>query len=226
MKSLNPAASHRRTVLAATVAGLLLCCRSTVAHPPSDQVDVAVVDRFLGPDGFGRRHPQAPAQTEQFGRLVGVWHAEQDVRKQDGSWAPQPPALWAWQYVLDGFAVQDLWFQAKDALPAYLGISGRPYMLTALRIFDVKSKRWHIGWAANGGGKSPSPDWGTLTAEVVGHDLVLTGPPVESPGGQRGRQRVVFSRISRSRFEWRSEFSRDEGKTWTAVVRVRARRLR
>ena len=212
----------------AVLSGTAVVAVAVVASPaPSSQQALTdpFVKRFVGSGGFGQVHPDAPPETRQFGRLVGVWRTEQEVRKQDGSWVPQPSGLWIWKYILDGFAIQDLWYQRKGEVPAFTGVSGRPYLLTGLRIFDLKSGQWKVGWAANGGGRSPGADWGVLTAKQHDGQLILTGPPVESPQG-RARQRVVFSDFTASSFRWTSEFSMNDGKSWSAVMRIRATRLR
>jgi hypothetical protein len=35
----------------------------------------------------GRLNPEAPVETAQLGRLVGIWEATQQVRNRDGSWS-------------------------------------------------------------------------------------------------------------------------------------------
>lgn len=185
--------------------------------PDAEPTEIPQVRRFLGDQGFGEAHAEAPEQLHQFGRLIGIWDATQQVRTQDGSWVDGAPALWIWKYTLDGFATQDLWLHTEENLPSYLGALGRPYLLTELRIFEVASGRWRIAWAANGGGKSPGADFGTFDAEYRDGDMVMTG---ESP---YGRQRVIFYEITDSSFRWSSEYSQD-GETWMELMRVEARR--
>ncbi len=172
---------------------------------------------FLGSDGFGSPHPQAPPETQAFGRLVGLWDAEVEARAQDGSWSKDGSALWAWQYVLGGFATQDLWFHSTEGLPSYLKALGRPYMLTGLRIYEPGSGRWRVSWAANGAGKAGGMDYGTLEGNVAEGDVVLTSKSAW------GHQRITFSEITHSSFLWTSEMSRD-GESWSAMMRVRATR--
>jgi hypothetical protein len=58
----------------------------------------------------GALHPDAPPETVQFGRLVGVWQARQVSRTSDGSWSDDiTTADWIWRYILDGHAIQDEW---------------------------------------------------------------------------------------------------------------------
>ena len=194
-----------------------LCAGSIHAadDPYPQGVATPQIASFLGADGFGTLHPDAPEQTLGLGRLVGLWNAAPEMRARDGSWAKQPPALWAWQYALDGFATQDLWFHSAEHLPAYLGALGRPYLLTGLRIFEPGSGKWRVAWAANGAGTAPGMDFGTFEGTIEGDDVVLLSED------EWGHQRITFSEITDSSFLWTSEMSRD-GESWSAVMRVRA----
>ena len=207
-----------RTVLAVVLTTMGLGVASAEDVYPDPEA-IPQVRSFLGESGFGSLHPAAPSEGEQFGRLVGIWEASQKIRTQDGRWVDGAPALWTWKYALDGFATQDLWLHTEDHLPSYLASLERAYLLTGLRIFEASSGRWRIAWAANGGGKSPGADFGTLDGESVEGDLVLSG---ESP---YGKQRIVFSEITPSSFKWSSSFSQD-GEEWTEIMRVEARRRR
>lgn len=187
------------------------------SEPYPEPRSLPEVIAFLG-EGFGNRHPDAPAELEQFGRLVGIWHAEQEIATRSGEWVRGTPALWIWRWVLGGFAIQDLWLHTEDQLPAYLGELGRSYQLTSLRAYDASARRWNTAWAANGGGHGPGQDFGTFVA------IEEDGRVVMSSDSAVGRQRVTFSGITRDSFEWRSELSND-GETWVTVMRVWARRL-
>lgn len=204
-----------RFALALVVTSATTAAASDLASQGATPPEIA---SFLGTDRFGSPHPQAPAEMSAFGRLVGLWSAEVEVRKQDGAWARDGSALWAWQYVLDGFATQDLWLHPVDGLPSYLKALGRPYMLTALRTYEPASGRWRVAWAANGAGKSGGLDFGTLDGVVDGGDVVLTSE------SEWGHQRITFSEVTERSFLWTSEFSRD-GESWSVMMRVRAKRL-
>ena len=167
-----------------------------------------------------RPHDKAPKETSQFGRLVGLWAVETEMAGADGSWVATAPGLWAWRYTLDGFAVQDLWFQPKERLPRYMSKLGRDYLLMSNRIFDGKQQRWAVHWMANGAGTVMGADTGSFTATSQGDHIVMEAPP-----SAYGLQRVIFSQIGADSFRWSSEYSQDQGKTWRAVMRMRARRM-
>ncbi len=78
-------------------------------------------------NGFGRPHPDAPAELAQFGFLIGRWHAESRVKAADGSWQPCA-ALWEARYILDGWAIADEFRQVDaDGRTMQLGQNVRSY---------------------------------------------------------------------------------------------------
>ncbi len=176
------------------------------------------VQSFLGDGQLGKPHPQAAGEVAQFGRLVGIWRAQLEMRAQDGSWVPGPEGVWIWKYALGGFATQDLWIHPDDHLPVYLQALGRSYLLTSLRVFDPGAKNWRIAWAANGAGQAGGMDFGTFTASAQEDNMVLEG------SSEYGKQRITFSDITEESFEWLSEYSQT-GADFMAIMRVRARRV-
>jgi len=189
---------------------------------PDDTLDpmrFPAIKQFLAA-GFGEPHEKAPAETEQFGRLVGLWTVEAEMASPNGDWVRSAPGIWAWKYTIDGFAVSDLFFQSKENLPPYMANLGRDYHLTANRVFVVNEKRWEVAWMANGAGKVMGADHGTFSAELDDKgEIVMTSPP-----GGYGLQRVVFYEIADDSFRWRSDYSMDQGKSWRTVMRMHARR--
>ncbi|MEM7416625.1 MAG: hypothetical protein AAF389_14060 [Gemmatimonadota bacterium] len=188
--------------------------------PYADPMLIPAIQDFVA-EGFGAVHDDAPPQTLDFGRLVGLWKTETTVQASDGSWVPQGEGLWAWKYDLGGFAVRDLWFSSEAALPPYMASLGRDYLLSSIRIFDRASSGWKVAWVANGGGTLPGQDFGTFEARDDDGSIVMMAPP--QPGF--GVQRVVFDEITDGSFRWSSEVSRDSGTTWITMMRVHARRV-
>jgi hypothetical protein len=215
----------RRAVAAALVLGGLVATLATPRHAlAQDGLGAArqnvAVQTFLG-EGGREAASDAPRELRQFGQLVGVWWAEQEIRRRDGGWARVAPALWAWRYALGGYAVQDLWFQSEAELPEYLGALGRDYLLSSTRVFDVSSGTWKVAWYANGLGDTPGADFGTLEGQLAGSEIVMTAPPAAGAPAQR----ITFASITEDAFVWTSSFSQDGGATWQDVMRVRARRI-
>lgn len=186
-----------------------------------DKISNPTIKAFLGTSGFGNSHDQAPQEIDQFGQLAGLWQVKQEMLGQDGEWQPAPPAIWVWRYTLGGFAVQDLWFQAADELPTYLADLGRDYLLSSTRVFDSRQGHWNVAWVANGGGTAPGQDFGTFIGLFDKGEITMSAPAIKVVG----LQRVVFSHIEQNSFRWRSDYSRDDGKTWTTVMRMVATRM-
>jgi hypothetical protein len=204
------------------VAALSLAAVPASAQTPfGDPLAIGVIRDFLPPSGFGEKHADAPEEIEQFGELAGVWVAEQEVRRQDGSWMGCWPRF-------GGVALRA--GRLRHARPVVsVGrptacVSGQPRSgLPALRDPDLltRSSRWEIAWSANGLGQAPGQDFGTFHATMRDGRLIMT-----APGAGANPQRVVFSDFSPSSFLWTSEFSQDGGETWIEVMRVRATRYR
>ena len=177
-------------------------------------------------------HTAAPPEVNQFGRLVGVWDAQTEIRTQDGSWVPDARAVWIWKYALDGFATQDLWLHPPGHLPSYLTGLDRSYMLTGLRVYDPEAEIWRCVWAANGGRQVPGPDFGQLTGRSVPvpaaerKEGVASDRMVLHGESDYGKQRITFHDLAADSFSWLSEVSQDGGKTWNAFMRVKATRRR
>jgi len=209
-----------RGVVFSLLVGALFGVPLVAQSPLGDPLEIRSIRDFLPAEGFGAPAPDAPPELRQFGQLAGIWLAEQEIRRRDGTWVTAGPALWVWRYALDGFAVQDLWFQAADQLPEYLGPLGRNYLLSGLRFYSPSSQRWEIAWVANGLGQTPGNDFGTFEGRMIDGRLVMTSPAAANP------QRIVFSDFAPDAFLWTSEFSQDGGQTWIAVMRVRAHRYR
>jgi len=208
----------RQALCGFAILAILLPTAALAQESAVDPMAIPAVKTFLS-DGFGARHEKAPAEIEQFGRLVGLWRVEAEMASQDGSWAKSAPGIWVWKYAIDGFAISDLWYQGADNLPAYMAHLGRDYLLTANRIYDVAKKKWQVAWMANGAGKAMGADFGTFTASLEDGEIVMTSPP-----SVFGLQRVVFYEIGDDTFRWKSEYSMDKGKTWKTVMRMHARR--
>ena len=163
----------------------------------------------------GSRHPEAPPETEQFGRLAGVWDVEMSVRKDDGSW-PEPGqgkrVEWRFRYILDGWAIQDEWIAPP---PDVSTEDDQRQLGTNIRIYDPKAGHWDSAWISNTQQK-------VSTFEAVAEEsdrIVMTGTHAS------GRpSRVTFYDITDDRFEWRMELQGvgEDPEAWTEVARIHA----
>ncbi len=162
----------------------------------------------------GRINPDAPPETAQFGRLVGIWRATQTSRNADGTWSDQETeADWIWYYILDGHAIQDDWISPPldhDTVttPRFRG--------TNIRIYRSDAGRWEMAWIDQN-----SRAVATFTAVEQNGDIQMRGTDA------RGRlARNTFSNVSDSAFDWTKEWTFDEGATWVPVSRIHATRIR
>lgn len=157
---------------------------------------------------FGSVHPLAPQEVEQFGQLVGKWKCRTFALTDSGDWQERE-ATWTWFYILDGFAVQDIW-HAKT-----VPFMNRPLYGTNIRAFDADAKKWQIIWIENGSNKFDKPYEGVLEAG----NIVVTGATRDGT-----KFRVTFFNITRDSFDWKSEDLQPDGETWKETFRIRAKR--
>ena len=161
-------------------------------------------------------HPAIPAETEQFGKLVGVWECvETQLDPRTGEVRQEARAIWAWRYVLGGFGLQDFWYQSPEDYP-YSAQMGRGLGLLQLRVFDSRAGVWRVAMINNTGGQTPGQVFRTFTARAVGEELVMTFDQ-QADGPTR---RIVFSNISANRFEWRAEMFGPDGEDWVVLSRI------
>ncbi len=162
-----------------------------------------------------QRHPDAPAEVDQFGRLVGSWDCKGANRQQDGSWKESPGIeRWDWFYILDGYAIQDVWRPDIEANPnASQG--------TNLRSFNSETGFWEVIWTTQ---KRAHIEH--YRAAASGDDINIYAERPASPNFPRHLMRITFHNISDDHFDWRYESSGlTDGQDWTAVARLSCDRV-
>jgi hypothetical protein len=87
-------------------------------------------------------NPEAPAETAQFEFLVGAWDCTTKFMKPDGSGYSVGRAKWSGAYILDGWAIQDVWIGYSP--------EGKENHGTNIRTFNPKKKKWDNRWVAAG----------------------------------------------------------------------------
>ena len=179
-----------------------------------------VVRDFTGVSAhpFGKVHPDAPPETKQFGQLAGVWHCINHAYF-NGRWVSGWPATWAWKYVLDGFAVQDVWFQREQDFPPVAPKQGRDLTGTNLRMYNPALKKWEMTWFANGRNASSY-----FTATFENGEIIMI--PAFSTVNPKQKSRIIFSNITREHFDWRREVWDAEKSRWRATAKITATRVR
>lgn len=164
---------------------------------------------------YGRLHPDAPAETEHWGRLAGEWDCTLDALVGGRWFNGATKATWIWKYVLDGFAVQDLWFVKWINLAPALAHVNRDVSGTNLRMYLPAEKRWEAVWFTNGANTTSRFD--AISSE---DEIVMTGT-----NAQGNPVRITFFDMTEDAFEWKSETSQDGGETWREVSRIHGRRV-
>lgn len=157
----------------------------------------------------------AHPNINQFGRLVGAWYIEQEVRAEDGSWQSVSDAEWNFRYALGGYAIQDEWIQPPRSHDTAEDDS-RQYG-TNIRVYDAESDSWQVIWASNDQSTFTSY---TAVANVEGN-VVMQGSDPERPGIV---QKITYYGIEEDSWQWKMEFSGDEV-NWLEVARITAFRL-
>lgn len=170
----------------------------------------------------GKLNPKAPPETTQFGQFAGRWAITDETLQPDGTWKAGPvKSEWDWHYILDGYAIQDDWISPVPgvALPEKQEI--RQYG-TNLRIYNPKEKRWDLAWLANTGMKIDAWRAHYEDGKII-MDTDVKRVTKDNPEGYS--QRITFYDIQKKTFEWKIEFSKDDGATWAEVYRIHGHRI-
>jgi hypothetical protein len=154
-------------------------------------------------------HPEGPPpEASQFDFLIGTW----DVVSE-----PNVPGVpervygrWTAQKAADGYMVVDE-YRISD------GEGGTAYLGETYRVYNPSVKRWDFRFV-----EPFSGTWHEGTAVKVGEEMHLTQGTPQSGG----MSKIRYYNISRDRFSWISERSRDGGKTWAKGVRIEATRVK
>ena len=187
-----------------------------------DLKDYPEIIRFVGKNEspFGRINPAAPIETLQYGKLVGVWEAL-DTAFVDGKKVCCWRGVWAFKYTADGFGIHDYYVQKKEDFPPPPRKLQRNNNLVVLRVYSPKDKMWNIAQISNGGKESGASNFRTFTAieksgEVIMSPPIIKGQPII---------RAVFFDITKNTYKWRMDLSKDDGKNWTTIFLINAKRL-
>ena len=145
-------------------------------------------------------NPNAPAELRQFAFLVGDWEARAYRIDEAGKEVEFGYADWRVGYILDGYAIQDAWIYRDLA-------AGTEEYGTMFRTFNPEAGEWRMVEQ-----RHTDLEFVQMTAKQVGETMEMYGV-MEFPQGKINFRRVFYN-IEQDRFEWRTDFSRDGGKTW------------
>lgn len=187
----------------------LSCC--TVGAEPADRSAVpehpsgsdAVIDQtHLEPDmaqaasadhPYGRAHPAAAPQLEQFAFLVGDFDCHERIRRESGA-VLAFRARWRGRYILGGFGIQDEYWTAR-------------VFATSVRVFDPAADTWVVDFV-----RMPGYATSSWRGRQRGDRMVMRRPESEQDG-------PAFSHITADGFEWHSGGG---DPSWTSSCRRRA----
>lgn len=150
---------------------------------------------------------EAPAETEMLGQLAGTWNATQSILNRDGSWGDEKHAIWKWYYILDGHAIQDDWITIDS-------LNNQSIAGTNIRIYNPEEKEWHMAWI-----DKTNRRLAAFTAINENGTIIMEGT------NAKGRQiKNIFFNITDNEFDWKQEWTFDEGATWVEVVKIHCKR--
>ena len=153
-------------------------------------------------------HPSIGGQARLFDRFVGTWDCAFTTYGEDGTTNRfSGELLFGW--IIDGRALQDIWIGYPK-----VGSSKERSIGTSVRFFDSRSRSWRAVWVAPAAGEII-----TLEGGARGDRIVLSGK-----GTDGSPLRWSYNDIRPDSFVWRSESSRDGGKTWRLQEEHRMKR--
>ncbi|MGI9235554.1 MAG: hypothetical protein ACR2RD_18125 [Woeseiaceae bacterium] len=139
----------------------------------------------------------------QFGQYLGDWKIEDSRLSQDtGEWEPGPGARWIFTCLGDGTAIQDFWIP-------FGGPVG-----TNLRTYHDETESWDIAWAIKG-----VPGFAHIVAKQNGAGEIIMEYKSPLPNPPR---RITFYPVDDEGWNWKLEFSFDDGDNWAEVYRIKA----
>jgi len=154
----------------------------------------------------------APPQSQQFEFLIGDWTVAATRYTEDGSTLLQYKATWSAKYLNEGRMIVD---DFKAYAPTGQAVSS----YVTLRTYSETNHRWEMtGLAALQ--PAVNAEWfgewkdGEMSMNATGWD----------PAGNVVRTKIRFFNIARNSFEWDSQVSLDEGKTWSRTATLLASR--
>jgi len=155
-------------------------------------------------------NPAAPAETSQYAFLIGEWECTTRMMGPDRNYV-EGRATWIGRYILDGWAIQDLW---ESETP-----EGSRFQGTNIRSFDPATGKWDNRWLPQG-----SLQWKEFESEQRGETMVMIGGEGTDAVGSF-IDRNTFHDIRSDSWRWRKDRSYDGGETWfEGVGFIEARR--
>lgn len=143
-------------------------------------------------------HPGLADQGAVFDRFVGTWYAAFTHFGADGSITEQYTGRVIFGWVMDGWAMQDLWISDPTESEPNGGVG------TTIRYFDRAAGTWRIVFVVPERAVITTMEGGLVDGRIV----------LEGTGTDGARRRWSFNDLRTDSFVWRGERSEDGGRTW------------
>ncbi len=167
---------------------------------------------------FGVPHKDAHSEIKAFEKLTGVWLCETHALFQ-GQWYSGWHAYWTFKYILDGFAIEDLWYQLEENLSPPLKYLERNYAGINIRIYDYSKEKVTAFWAQN---RTPNEKAYPSTSTFEGNFANGEFKMMKSDSTRR----ITFYNITGSSFDWMAETYVDSSDSWQATLKITAERVK
>jgi hypothetical protein len=181
---------------------LTACVSNTPANSNSPQIAKKSVDNS-STDTYSNLN------LGKLAPLVGVWNIQDWQLEKDGTWKELSGASWRFYPIQGETSLEDKWVSnpaAENQAPGYG---------THLRVYDPMSKSWQSAWLS-----SRTRSLELYTGQETDNEVLF----VSQPNAKGRLTRTVFSNIQADHFNWRMEWSSDNGESWLMVYKVDATR--
>lgn len=150
-------------------------------------------------------NPNAPKETMQYGQLVGIWECQVQNYRGD-SLLSESKAQWIFEYVLDGYAIQDYWVNPVDSSM----LKGKQMHGTNIRLYNQQLNKWQCAWMENGS-MNMSGVW--LSEMKPDGSIALYD--------ESKQWEILFYNITDRSFDWKWDYVQKDGSIKT-VSRIKA----
>lgn len=171
-----------------------------------------IIENFKNADSanpWGTPHADMPEEIRQYGDLAGLWVMETQNMTRQGEWVDGEPAYWAFKYILNGQAVQDLFLQEVPGT--------RSKQITQLRQLNLETRQWHVSWINTVGNRN-----GEFTSYPENGEMVM----LDADLLEESDTRVIFRDITANSFVWESRMFIEAQDRWLTVGLFKGTRIK
>ncbi|MEM9075391.1 MAG: hypothetical protein AAGC43_00050 [Bacteroidota bacterium] len=172
-----------------------------------------IIKNFANADDklpWGEKNDRAPKGLNQFGKIIGLWRVQNESMDRKGNWSQPKTAFWAFKYIMDGYAIQDLYLKSND------GILGG---LTQIRAYNRNQNNWTIKSISFSSSLDPMDHVDFVATEKEGV-MIMKGQDKTD-----NKLRISFYDFKQNSFKWKIEYYIKELEKWLEVGRISAKRM-